>query len=99
MQITLLLVVLLLLIRVHVSFQISVFIFFQYIYPERELPDHMVVSVFNFWMNSYSDFHIACTSLHSNYDIVIIIIQSRIDHLCQCIFRSIYLLINAANVY
>ena len=45
-------------IGVHISFRISVFIFFQYIYPQRKLPDHMVVSVFNFLMNSYSDFHI-----------------------------------------
>ena len=39
-------------IGVHVSFWISVFIFFQYMYPQRELPDLVVVSVFNCWWTS-----------------------------------------------
>ena len=50
-------------IGVHVSFQISVFAFFGYIYPEVELLGHMVILLLVFWETSIL-FSSASTSIY-----------------------------------
>ena len=44
-------------VRMHISFHVSVFIFFSDIYPAMELLDHMVVLFLAFLKNLHSVFH------------------------------------------
>ena len=50
---------------VHVSFQITVFVFSRYI-PRSRITDSYGRSIFGFWKNLHAVFHSGCINLHSH---------------------------------